>query len=57
MRSLKWPFRPNRLVGIAIVLLVVGLAALGFVRWRNAALGAEHADRGGEQRENKGGRT
>ncbi len=46
MRFLKWALRPSRLVGLAIVLLVVGLAVLGFVRWRNAALGAEHADRG-----------
>jgi Tfp pilus assembly protein PilF len=46
MHLLKWIFRSNRLVRLAIVLLVVGLAALGFMRRRNAALGAEHADRG-----------
>ena len=46
MRLIRWPFRPNRLVGLAIVLLVVGLVVLGLMRWRYAALGAEHADRG-----------
>ena len=48
MRFLKWALRPTRMAGLAVVLLVVGLAALGFVRLRNSILGAEHADRGRE---------
>ena len=45
MRRLKGLFRPTRLVGLAL-LLVVAVLALGIVACRNAARSAEHFEQG-----------